>query len=260
MRSITSLSGRILVSSYSATVAAMAAFSDSDCDRDVARPRRTRRARRPGSPSRSAPTSSVGSPSTAAAAAAAPRRAQPGRSSCPAARRPPRRARPAREDRAHRGPHGLGPERIGAVRAEHDARRAERERGAQDRADVARVADAPQGDAQRAGRRGPALLVDAERPRARAQRRRPWPAASGSTSMPSSPLPAAHELVERRPAGGARAAASRSSPSATNRPAASRSRRAAGLRISLSFALWWAGDHGFGRKQKGAVLDGCGAR
>ena len=55
-----------------------------------------------------------------------------------------------REDRAHRGPHGLVPVRIGAARPERDAARAERQRRAQDGADVARVAHAPQRHAQRA--------------------------------------------------------------------------------------------------------------
>ena len=74
------------------------------------------------------------------------------------------------EQRAHRRPHGLVAVGIGRARAERDAAGPERERGAQHRADVAGVVDAPQRDAQRPDRRGrPALAVDRERARARAE-------------------------------------------------------------------------------------------
>ncbi len=75
------------------------------------------------------------------------------------------------EDRAHARAHGLRRVHVGAARAERDARGAERVRRAQDRADVARVADAVQVDAQRPGRRAPGLLVDGDHARARAERR-----------------------------------------------------------------------------------------
>ena len=70
-------------------------------------------------------------------------------------------------------------------------RRAERQRGADDRADVARVADAPQRDAARPDGRRPALRVDADRARAGAElgdRRRARAARPG---CPSRPLPVA---------------------------------------------------------------------
>ena len=76
-----------------------------------------------------------------------------------------------REDRSHRRAHGLGPVGIGGVGSDGHAVRAEGQRAAQDRPHVARVVDAPQRHAQRAGRAlGPPLLVDGERAGPRAQR------------------------------------------------------------------------------------------
>ena len=135
-----------------------------------------------GRPSRSAPTSSVASPGSGPVSGSPSPATSAMRSPGRSARRPLLVARCARrrsrhprdrhrEDRPHARPHRLGPVGVGAAGAQRDAGRSERERAAQHGADVAGVADAPQGDAQRARRRRPALLVDRERARARAQRR-----------------------------------------------------------------------------------------
>jgi hypothetical protein len=58
--------------------------------------------------------------------------------------------------------------RVGGARAERDRAGAERERAADHGADVAGVVDSPQRDAARR-RRGPALRVDADRPRTGAE-------------------------------------------------------------------------------------------
>ena len=155
------------------------------------RPRASRRARR---------SSASGRPSRATSATRAA--GQLGR----------RRARapPAREQRAHRGAHGLGPYGSALPGPSATLPAPNASARAQHGADVARVADAPQRHAQRPDRRGrPALRVDADRPRARAElgdRRR---AACGATSSPSRP--------------GARGA--RAAPTAPSRP---RRRRRAG--------------------------------
>ncbi len=136
-----------------------------------------------GSPSRSAPTSSVTAPAPASAPAPAPpARSSDGprsgsRASATSATRSPGSSlsvADAREldaeDRAHARAHGLRPVRVGAAGAERDARGAERLRGAQHRADVAGVADAVQVHAQRPRGGAPALLVDGEHARAGAER------------------------------------------------------------------------------------------
>ena len=84
---------------------------------------------------------------------------------------PARPGEPDCEDRAHARAHGLGRVRVGAARTERDARRAERVRGPQDRADVAGIADAVQIDTQRADRLAPALLVDPDHAGSRPERR-----------------------------------------------------------------------------------------
>jgi hypothetical protein len=77
-----------------------------------------------------------------------------------------------REQRTHRRPHGLRPVRVRAARPERDRRGAERQRRAQDGADVARIRDPVQRHAQRPdGRVRPALLEHGERARPRAQPR-----------------------------------------------------------------------------------------
>ena len=75
------------------------------------------------------------------------------------------------EDRPHRRAHGLRAERVGCVRADRDAGRAERARRTQDGPDVPRVLHAPQRDADRSGRLRPALLVDRKLARPGAERR-----------------------------------------------------------------------------------------
>ena len=77
-----------------------------------------------------------------------------------------------REDRPHACANRLRAVRIGAVGAEGDARRAEGVGRANDRADVAGIADAVEVDTERSGRpRRPGLLVDADRAGARPKRR-----------------------------------------------------------------------------------------
>ena len=187
--------------SYIATVAAMAALSDSERI-GMWQTSSHSASTASGSPSRSAPTTSVTSPVARARPAAGPRAAtsatrRPGSSSTPAHAR-----ERDREQRAHRGPHGLVPVRDRRVPGpERDAAGPERERGAQHRADVAGVVDAPQRDAQRPGRRRrPALGVDRERARARAelgdlgqQRRRDLlarePGAGGHQPQPTAASP-----------------------------------------------------------------------
>ena len=93
------------------------------------------------------------------------------------------------EQRAHRRAHGLVAVRVGAAGAERDAGRAERQRGADDRADVARVADAPQRDAARPD--GRATSAAGRRPIARVPEPS-WEISArtcGRTGMPSRPLP-----------------------------------------------------------------------
>ena len=154
--------------SYIATVAAMAALSDSErigMWQTSSHPASTAS----GSPSRSAPTTSVTSPGVELGQRRALARHQ---RDAPAGQlgdlaHPHERHR---EQRAHRGPHRLVAVGIGRPRAERDAAGPEGERRAQHRPDVAGVVDAPQRDAQRADRRGrPALAVDRERARARAE-------------------------------------------------------------------------------------------
>ena len=196
-----------------------------------ARTRRTRASTSSGSPSRSAPTSSV---QRRAAARSGPRSGSP----APAHERD--RARPAArasavdarerdgEDRAHARAHRLRAVGVGAAGPERDARGAEGLRGAQHRADVAGVADAVQVHAQRPRGRAPALLVDADHARARAERgdarERRRARRRGSPRAPS-PVPAQRGSPRRgaRP-GAPRPPRSRSSPSATKRPLRARSR------------------------------------
>ena len=113
----------------------------------------------------------------------------------------------------------LGPNGSAQSGPERDASGAERRRRAQHRADVARVVDAVQVHAQRPGRRRrPALLVDGQRARARGQ-------PGGGRQQLGLDLGPVQPAARRAVAldGGppaASAAASRSSPSATNRPRA----------------------------------------
>ena len=139
--------------------------------------------------------------------------------------------------------------RVGGARAERDAAGAERERRAQHRADVAGVVHAPQRDAHRPGRRRrPALRVDRERARARAelgdllqQVRRDLLARRAPSRPRTAAAPAASPP---------RAAASiRSSPSATNVRVLSRHLRPASLRTCLSCSLWGL-VIGIGRKKR----------
>ena len=162
-----------------------------------------------------------------------------------------------REQRAHRRPHRLVAVRIGRARAERDAAGAERERRAQHRADVAGIVDAPQRDAQRPGRRGrPALAVDGERARARAELGDLAPAAARATSSPASPEPSATSRTDGcQPA--ASAASSRSSPSATNSPSLSRHLRPASLRISLRVSLCGLVIMGLGQKKGARPVGGA---
>ena len=155
--------------SYRATVAAIAAFSDSAATGIVAVASHAA-ITLCGSPSRSAPTTSVTSPSTPASGS------PPWATSAIRAARQLARLAHAhdrdREQRAHRRPHGLVPVRVGGAGSERHAGRPERQRAAQRGADVAGVVDAPQRQAQRPGRRRrPALPVHAERARARAELR-----------------------------------------------------------------------------------------
>ena len=147
-----------LVDSYSATVAAIAAFSESPAigmwaTASQAPSDRGRQARRARRRPRACPR---------AGRAARRRRRRPARSAAPGSSLERLHAGDGHgEDRAHRRPHGLGRERVGAAGAERDARRPEGQRAAHHGADVAGVAHAPQRNAQRAGRLRPALLEDA---------------------------------------------------------------------------------------------------
>ena len=165
------------------------------------------------------------------------------------------------EDRAHRGAHRLGAVRIRRARAERDAAGAERERRAQHRADVARVVDAPQRDAHRPGRRRrPALRVDGERARARAELGDLL--AAGAARPPPPRAPSRPRTAAAPAASPPRAAASiRSSPSATNVRVLSRHLRPASLRTCLSCSLWGLVMGMCGRETKRApVLSRRGAR
>ena len=222
--------------SYIATVAAMAAFSDSDGDRDVAH---LVALREHGVGQSFALRADHERDLALAQLGQRPARAGVQRDAPPGQLVDPAHAHHRhREDRPHRGPHRLVPVGIGAPRPERDARGAERVRRAQHGPDVARVAHAPQRDAQRpGGLAGPALRVDGQRPRARARAARRSPAAAAPTSSPSSPEPAATSRIDAaQPA--ASAAAIRSSPSATNSPILSRHLRPASLRTWVRLSLW----------------------
>ena len=219
------------VISYSATVAAIAAFSESRRDRD-----RARCARRPpttsaGSPSRSAPTSSVtGSPSRRARAAARPR---VGEQRDPLAgqlarRRRRARARPRRSRPCSRAPPSARAGRRSPGRAPRTRRRTPAPSAAPCRRCRDRRRRAGTTHSGPAGA-APALLVDADHARARAERgdRRERgsarPRGSRRRRAPSRPAGS-----PRAGAPGGAAAAIRSSPSARNRPLRARSRRSAG--------------------------------
>ena len=137
-------------------------------DRDVGDRVAGRRARPPGRPSRSAPTSSAPGAPTANVRSGSPARATSAtRARAARRRRPPAPARP--EDRPHPGPHGLG--RTGR-RAGPSATQA-----APNASAPSTVPTLPGSPPPRARRRGappgcgPALLIDTDRPRARAQAR-----------------------------------------------------------------------------------------
>ncbi len=178
---------RSRVSSYSATVAAIAAFSESVAIGIVRDALAGARATSRGSPSRSAPTSSVSVGAVAAARAAARRRRRRARSRSPGSSRDVADARERHgEDRAHAGAHRLRRVRVGAVGAERDAAR--RRRPAAERSTVPTLPgsrDAVQVHAQRPrGRRSSA----ARRRRSRACRSRasrPLASAARSTSWKS---------------------------------------------------------------------------
>ena len=196
----------------------------SGCGRRGRRPRRPRRA----GPSRSAPTTSV--VPVERARAAARRRAATSATRGAGQLRDARHARDRHgEDRAHRRAHRLGAERVGAVSGPSATRRgAEGQRAAQHRRRRCPGRATPH-SATHSGPAGarPALLVDAERARARAQRR---------DAVEQLGLDVDARRAARRPPASPRraAAASRSSPSATKR----RSRRRWSRRTSLSLSLW----------------------
>ena len=137
-----------------------------------ARPRRRPPRPRPGSPSRSAPTTSVTSLAAAPASSGAPARAtsairRPGSSATSRTRATGTSNIAPIEARTALGPYGSA---LPGPSATLPAPNASAERS--DGADVAGVVDAPQRQAERAGgRRRPALAVDAERARARAELR-----------------------------------------------------------------------------------------
>ena len=109
--------------------------------------------------------------------------------------------------------------------------------GADDRADVAGVADPVQVDAGRAGRLGPAQRPDRDRPRARAERRDRRPAAPARP--PRRRGRCRRRLSRKRgSAPAASPASTRSSPSVANRPSRSRCLRSRSLRTSFSFSFW----------------------
>ena len=199
--------------SYRATVAAIAAFRDSDAHRDRARRSSHAATTSAGRPSRSAPTTSVDV--AVRRSRAARRRARRARSCGRGSSSAVAHARDRHvEQRAHRRPHGLRPVRVGGARPERDAARAERQRAAQRGADVAGVVDAPQRQAQRPDRRRrPALRVHADRARARPELARPGRAGAARP-------PRRRARTPRRPA-------ARSAPSRPRRrrPADPRPRR-----------------------------------
>ncbi len=186
------------VSSYSATVAAMAAFSESAGDRD---PRRRSQAlehlrREPlalgADEQASAPARSA--PGARAAASRAPElsaSSSPG-SSCSVLAAGQRHG----EDRAHAGAHGLRSVWVRAAGAERDAAGPEGVGGADDRADVAGVAHAVQVDAQRPrGRRSSAA-------RRRPITRVPEPSVEApASSSPARPRGTRRRVVAPAPAG-----------------------------------------------------------
>jgi hypothetical protein len=98
------------------------------------------------------------------------------------------------EDRPHRGAHRLGAERVGGVGTQRHRGRAEGPRAAQHGADVAGIAHAPQGHAQRSADGAPALLEHAERAGARAQAR-------DAVEQLGLDVDAGAQLVDRGPAG-----------------------------------------------------------
>ena len=232
------------VSSYSATVAAIAAFSESDAIGICAtRPQ--------------AASTSLGQPLALGADQQRhrPRAALAPRSRAPAARRRPPRAPPARRAaRAASLTRASSTSKIAPMLARTalgecgsaqpgpsaTEERAERLRAAQHRSDVPGIGDAVQVDAQRTDAAPPASA--ARRPRSRAcpsraprrppgprARRRESPARRGRCRRSGSP---------RRRAPGPAAAAIRSSPSATNVPLRSRSRLPASRRRAFRRGLW----------------------
>ena len=120
-----------------------------------------------GSPSRSAPRQRVWAPSSRVEPGAAV-----GDEGGARRRRLPHRGAQRRlgEDRAHARPHRLRRVGVGALGAEDDGAVQQRVGGADDRADVAGVADPVQVEAGRARGVGPAQRPDGDRPRAGAER------------------------------------------------------------------------------------------
>ena len=166
---------------------------------------------------------------------AARRRGRPAPPAAPGSRRS-RREQRLGEDRAHARPHGVRPEGVRAIGAEHHRAADQRVRGPDHGADVARVGDAVQVDAGRLRLVGPDLPPDPDRPGPRAERREAVEQRRLDLGA-AEPLARRGQQLDRLGPGRARGR-SRSSPSPTNRPSRSRLRRLPRRRISFSFSLW----------------------
>ena len=179
-----------------------------------------------GSPSRSAPSTSTTSPLESSSGSGIP---PSGTQRDPLTRRVVERAQRYAEERAHRRAHRLRSRRIGAALRQRDAR-AEGVRRAQQRADVAGVADAPERKRHRP-RTAREILPPEDGDDARRMReRRHLREQLGATSSPATSTSAGSSPA-------ARPASSRSSPSTANSPSLSRQRRSWSLRTSLSRSL-----------------------
>ena len=172
-----------------------------------------------GRPSRSAPTQTsraVDPPKRIAGARTSAARG-PGRASSA-------RAGGRREDRAHARPHRLRRERVRAVRAQDDGPVEQSVRAADDRADVARVADAVEVDGELAAAAPRSAGDTPRRPGPRPQRGDRAQQLRLHLLAPS-PLPARQHELRLQPGG--RPAATRSSPSVTNSHSRARCLRSA---------------------------------
>ena len=224
-------------------MAAIAAFSDSRRDRDVGDARRRPRRRRRAGP-RARRRRRVTSPSQRARAAARPRGDQRDARAGQLARRSSTRATGTAKIAPIDARTALGPN--GSARVGARARRDAAPKASALRSTVPTLPGsphAPQRHAQRPGRRRPALLVDAERARARAQRRD----AVEQLGLARRRRPAAQH-VDRRPAGAARRPPAGPRP----RPRSARSRRRCEPADLLELVVVGAGDHRSGRGTKRA--------